>query len=69
VLPAVSFGDRFFFSIKGETGGGGWVHPKGADSIAISELSFRNTLVGSHLAWCPFPARKLFSQSGRAFSS
>ena len=25
----------------------GWVHPKGADSMAISGLSFRNALVGS----------------------
>jgi len=46
-LPEISFGDRFSFSRKGGTGGGGWVHLKGADSMAISGLSFRNTLVGS----------------------
>jgi len=46
-LPAMSFGDRFCFSGKGEIGGGGWVHLKGADSMAISGLSFRNNLVGS----------------------
>ena len=34
-------------SRKGGTGGGGWVHLKGADSMAVSGLSFRNTLVGS----------------------
>jgi len=34
-LPAMSFGDRFFFSRKGGIGGGGWVHPKGADSMAV----------------------------------
>jgi len=25
---------------------GGWVHPKGADSMAVSGLHFENTLVG-----------------------
>jgi len=62
------------------------VHPKGADKMAISGLSFRNTLVGSrwatavllctnglkklssHLAWCLFPAGKLFSKSGRVIA-
>ena len=34
----------------GEIRGGGWEHPKGADSMAISGLSFRNTLVGSQWA-------------------
>jgi len=54
-LPTISFGDRFCFSRKGGIGGGGWVHPKGADRMAISGLSFRNALVGA--AWvghcCP----------------
>jgi len=46
-LPAMTFGDRFCFSRKGvPKGGGGWVHPKGADSMAVSGLCFRNTLVG-----------------------
>ena len=44
------FGDRFCYNRKGGTGGGGWVYPKGADSMAISGLSFRNTLVGSRWA-------------------
>jgi len=39
--------DRFCFSRKGGTGGGGWVHPKGADSMAVSGLRFENALVGS----------------------
>jgi len=34
-LPAMSFGDRFCFSRKGGIGGGGWMHPKGADSMAV----------------------------------
>ena len=38
-LPAMSFGDR--------TVGGGWVHPKCANSVVISGLSFRNTFVGA----------------------
>jgi len=47
-LPAMNgLGDRFRFSRKGGIGGGGWVHLKGADSMAISGLSFRNALVGS----------------------
>jgi len=44
-LTAMTFGDRFCFSKKGGIGGGGWVHPKGADSMAISGLSSRYTLV------------------------
>jgi len=46
-LPAMTFGDRFCFIRKGGIGGGGWVHPKGADSMAVSGLSFGNALVGS----------------------
>jgi len=49
-LPAMTFGDRFCFSRKGGIGGGGWVHPKGADSMAISGLRFENALVGSEWA-------------------
>jgi len=44
-LPAMSFGDRFCFSRKG-IGGGGWVHPKGANSMAVSGLISRSDLVG-----------------------
>jgi len=40
-LLAMFFGDRFCFSRKGRTGGGGWVHLKGAVSMAVSGLSFR----------------------------
>ena len=42
--------DRVCDSRKGGTGGGGWVHPKGADSMAVSGLRFENTLVGSEWA-------------------
>jgi len=35
-----------YFSRKGGIGGGGWVHPKGADSMAVSGLHFENALVG-----------------------
>ena len=50
LLLAVTFGDRFCFSRKGGIRGGGWVNPKGADSMAISGLCFGNALVGSEWA-------------------
>ena len=34
-------------SRKGGTGGGGWVHPKGGNSMATSGLVFRSDLVGT----------------------
>ena len=34
-------------SRKGGTGGGGWVHLKGANSMATSGLIFRSDLVGT----------------------
>jgi len=34
-------------SRKGGTGGGGWVYPKGANSMAASGLVFRSDLVGT----------------------
>ena len=46
-VPAMSFGDIFWFSRNGGTGGGEWVYPKGADSMAVFGVSFGNTLVGS----------------------
>jgi len=46
-LPAMSLGLRFCVSRKGGTGGGGWMHPKGANSMAASGLIFRNDLVGT----------------------
>ena len=49
-LPAMSFGDRYCVSRKGRTGGGGWVHPKGANSVGMSVLNFRKTLVGADWA-------------------
>jgi len=49
-LPAMTFGDSFCFSRKGGIGGGGWVHPKGADSMAVSGLCFESALVGSEWA-------------------
>ena len=46
-LPAMSFGDRFCVSRKGGIGGGGWVHLKGADSMAMSGLGLEKLLVGA----------------------
>jgi len=46
-LPAMSFGDRFCFCRKGGIGGGGWVHPKDANSMATSGLVSRSNLVGT----------------------
>ena len=43
----MSFGD---IQQKGWDGGGGWVHLKGADSMAVSGLRFENTLVSSEWA-------------------
>ena len=45
--PAMSLGDRFCDSRKGGTGGGGWVHPKGANSMAVSGLCGGKVLVGT----------------------
>jgi len=38
---------RFCVSRKGGTGRGGWVHPKGANSMAASGLVLRRDLVGT----------------------
>jgi len=46
-LPAMSLELRFCVSRKGGTGGVGWVHPKGANSMAASGLVFRSDLVGT----------------------
>jgi len=46
-LPAMSLGLRFCVSRKGRTGGGGWVSPKGANSMAASGLVFRSDLAGT----------------------
>ena len=46
-LPAMSLGFGFCVSRKGGTGGGGWVRPKGANSMAASGLIFRSDLVGT----------------------
>jgi len=35
----MSFGERFCFGRKGGIGGGGWVHLKDANSMAVSGLS------------------------------
>ena len=45
--PAMSLGDRFCNSRKGGTGGGGWVHQKGANSVAVSGLHGRKVLVST----------------------
>jgi len=49
-LPAMSLGLRFCVSRKGGTGGGGWVHPNGANSMAVSGLILRSDLVGTERA-------------------
>ena len=46
-LPAMILGLMFCVSRKGGTGGGGWVHPKGANIMAASGLIFRSDLVGT----------------------
>jgi len=46
-LLAMSLGLRFYVSRKGGTGGGGWVHARGANSMAASGLVFRSDLVGT----------------------
>ena len=46
-FPAMSLGLRFCMSRKGRTGGGGWVHLKGANSMAASGLVLRSDLVGT----------------------
>jgi len=46
-LLAMPLGLRFCVSRKGGTGGGGWVHPEGANSMAMSGLVFRSDLVGT----------------------
>jgi len=42
---AMSLGDRFCVSRKGETGGGGWVHLKSTNSMAMSGLACNKPLV------------------------
>ena len=44
--PAMSLGDRLCVA-KGGAGGGGWVHLKGANSMATSGLSFEQPLDGA----------------------
>ena len=46
-LPAMSLGDRFCDSRKGGTEGGGWVHPEGANSMAVSGLRSKKVLAGT----------------------
>ena len=43
----MSLGDRLCASREGGAGGGGWVHPKGADSMAVFGLSLEEPLVGA----------------------
>ena len=45
--PAMSLGDKFCDSRKGGTGGGGWVHPEGANSMAVSAHHSRKVLVST----------------------
>jgi len=47
VISCIDLGDRFCFCRKDRIGGGGWVHLKSADSMAVSVFPFRNALVGS----------------------
>jgi len=46
-LLAMSLGLRLCMSRKGGTGGGGWVHPEGANIMATPGLVFRSNLVGT----------------------
>ena len=46
-LPAMSLGLRFCVSKKGRAGGGGWVHPKDANSMVASGLVLRSDLFGT----------------------
>jgi len=46
-LLAMSLGLTFCVSRKGRIGGGGWVHPKSANSMAASGLVLRSDLVGT----------------------
>jgi len=46
-LPVMSLGLKFCVSRKGGTGGGEWVHLKGANSMAATGLVFRSDLVGT----------------------
>ena len=46
-LPAMSLVLRFCLSRKDRTGGGGWVHLKGANSMAVFGLACRKALVGT----------------------
>jgi len=46
-LPAMSLGLRFYVGRKGGTGGGGWVHLKGANSMTTSGLVLKSDLVGT----------------------
>jgi len=46
-FPSMSFGDRLCFSRKDGRGGGGWVHPKVASSMAMSGLGYRSDLVST----------------------
>ena len=43
----MSLADRFCDSRKGRTRGDGWVHPEGANSMAVSGLHGRKVLVGT----------------------
>ena len=49
---AMSLGLRSCVSRKGGTGlgGGGWMHPKGANSMAVSGLHGRKDLIGTRMA-------------------
>ena len=46
-LQAMSLGLRFCTSRKGGIGVGGWVHLKGANSMAASGIDCRKALVGT----------------------
>jgi len=56
-LLEMSFGERFYINRKGGTGGGGYL--QGANSVAVSGLGYRKTLVGT---WWPISV--LFGVNG-----
>ena len=71
--PAMSLRDRLCASREGGAGGGGWVHPKGANSMAVSGLRDRKVLVGTgranSMAVSGLRDRKVLVGTGRAISA
>ena len=59
-LPAMSLGDGFCVRRKDDMGEeGGWVHPNGENSMAISDWSWVKEMLGP-----PIPAFKVYILAG-----